>query len=111
MSKNKELLAVCDVAYAMSLIGGKWKVSILWELRQGPRRLSQLRRALPGVAEGVLIVQLKELLQAGLIKRIDYKQTPPKVTYQLTPIALALLPAIASIDTWGQLHRAQSIEL
>lgn len=105
MIKKKTLLEICDVAYAMSIVGGKWKMSILWELRKGPQRLSVLRRAMPGVSESVLIIQLKELCNAGVLIRKDYGEIPPKVTYELSNLGNQLITAIADIETWGKEHR------
>lgn len=110
MTTSKQVLVdICDVAYAMSLIGGKWKAPIVWELRGGARRLSELRRAMPGVSEGVLINQLKELCEAGILTRKDYQQVPPKVTYSLTPRGHDLLVTIQSLEKWGSKHRALTL--
>lgn len=110
MIKQTQLIDECDVAYAMSLLGGKWKMSIIWALRDKPLRLSKLRRMMPGVSESVLILQLKQLQEARLVTRKDYATVPPKVSYNLTPAAHGLLGAIANLEVWGRKHRSLSIE-
>lgn len=108
MVEQAKLINECDVAYAMSIIGGKWKMSIIWTLRNGPLRLSELRRMMPGVSESVLILQLKQLHNAQLVARKDYATVPPKVSYKLTPIAIELLEAIAHLEAWGVQHRTSA---
>ncbi len=106
MSMYDELAESCDVAFAMNLIGGKWKVSIIWELADGsPKRLSTLRRSLTGVSEGVLITQLKELERDGLVQRIDFHEMPPRVEYQLTDRSKSLLGALNELESWGREYR------
>src|SRR5581483_3694639 len=95
------LAQTCNVAYAMNLIGGKWKVSIIWELADTyPKRLSHLRRELVGISEGVLITQLKELEKDGLVQRIDFHEVPPHVEYNLTSQGELLLNTLAALDKW-----------
>lgn len=98
----------CDVAYAMDLIGGKWKISIIWELaRLGPLRLSALRRQLIGITEGVLIAQLKELERDGLVVRKAFKVVPPHVEYSLAPRGQKLVDTIRGLDAWGATCRKE----
>ena len=105
-AKKSTLADICDVAYAVHLIGGKWKISIIWELARHPSsRLSALRRKLIGISEGVLITQLKILEQDGLIKRIDYKKVPPHVEYLLTEQGNLLVRTITVLEQWGHNHR------
>lgn len=97
----------CDVAYALNVIGGKWKIFILWKLLLGGKRLrfAELRRAVPGVSETVLIAQLKELANNGLVKRTVYHEVPPHVEYELTDQAAQLSEALEAIRVWGGRHR------
>lgn len=69
----------CGIAAAMSVIDGKWKVSLLWELEQRPRRFGELRRLVPGVSEKVLAAQLRELETDGIVHREVYDEVPPRV--------------------------------
>lgn len=92
----------CGVAYALSLIGGKWKPLILWRLLPGTLRFSELKRKLPAITERVLIRQLKELEADGLVKRVIYKQLPPKVEYSATEMAQSLQPLLLALESWGK---------
>lgn len=94
----------CGIAAAMSVIDGKWKVLILWELEQCPRRFGDLRRRVPGVSEKVLAAQLRELETDGIIHREVYEEVPPRVEYSLTPLGLDLNTALAPLGTWGAKH-------
>ena len=70
---------------ALMVMGGKWKALILYHLRSGPRRFSDLKRLVPGISEKVLIQQLRELTAGEVLVRRDYQQVPPKVDYTMTP--------------------------
>lgn len=94
----------CGIAAAMSVIDGKWKVSVLWELEQRPRRFGELRRLVPGVSEKVLAAQLRELETNGVVHREVYEEVPPRVEYSLTPLGLELNEALASLGAWGAKH-------
>ncbi|MBT2466759.1 helix-turn-helix transcriptional regulator [Streptomyces sp. ISL-66] len=94
----------CGIAAAMSVIDGKWKVSILWELEQRPRRFGELRRLVPGVSEKVLAAQLRELEVDGIVHREVYDEVPPRVEYSLTPLGQDLSGALAALGAWGTKH-------
>ncbi|MFK0253314.1 winged helix-turn-helix transcriptional regulator [Streptomyces sp. NPDC090445] len=91
----------CGVAAAMSVIDGKWKVSLLWELDQRPRRFGELRRLVPGVSEKVLAAQLRELETDGLVHREAYDEVPPRVEYSLTLLGHDLNAALEPLGKWG----------
>jgi DNA-binding HxlR family transcriptional regulator len=95
----------CDVAYAMNIIGGKWKIYILWKLYHQRIRFAELRRLVPGISEAVLIAQLKMLENDGLVRRITYNEIPPHVEYELTTQAELLGEALDAVRVWGGLHR------
>jgi len=105
------LADTCNVAFAVNLIGGKWKISIIWELAHSKRaRLSALRRKLIGIAEGVLIVQLKELEHDGLVTRIAYPEVPPRVEYELTERGNSLVQTLHQLEQWGaECRRPRSV--
>lgn len=102
MTKKVAYHPTCDVAYAMTLLGGKWKVPILWKLMTNRVRFSDLRRQLEGVSEGVLIIQLKELERDMLVRRIVYDKVPPHVEYELTEKGMKLKPALIALSEWGE---------
>ncbi|GHB34240.1 transcriptional regulator [Streptomyces viridiviolaceus] len=95
---------VCGVDAAMDVIGGKWKVLILWALGQRPFRFGELRRELPGVTEKVLAAQLRELEADGIVHREEYDEVPPHVEYRLTPRGVALNDALGPLGAWGKAH-------
>ena len=101
-------IAECDIAYALSLIGGKWKMYIISRLLHKQLRFGELRRQVPGISEAVLISQLKELEHDGLVERIDFKTVPPHVEYRLTPIGATLDDALWAIHEWAGEHRQQT---
>lgn len=98
----------CSVGYALSIIGGKWKIAIIWILRGKRLRYSELKAQLSGITEGVLITQLKELAADGVIKRIAYNVVPPHVEYELTPQGRKLESALLEIEHWGAQKRASA---
>jgi DNA-binding HxlR family transcriptional regulator len=75
----------CEVERLLAVIGGKWKVLILRELFNGPRRHNQLCRALPGIRQKVLTAQLRELELDGAVSRKVFEAKRPHVEYSLTP--------------------------
>ncbi|MFC7381289.1 winged helix-turn-helix transcriptional regulator [Sphaerisporangium rhizosphaerae] len=93
---------VCGIDAAMDVIGGKWKVLILWALNQRPCRFGELRRLLPGVSEKVLASHLRELEADGVVHREAYDEVPPHVEYSLTPLGVSLNEALAPLGAWGR---------
>jgi len=106
LDKKPSFSDTCNVAYAMELLGGKWKVSIIWDIaRYSPVRTSALRRRLIGISEGVLIMQLKALERDHIIRRIDHHEVPPRVEYELTPLGESLVGVVEQLHKWGGEHR------
>jgi DNA-binding HxlR family transcriptional regulator len=97
----------CGLEAALEVVGGKWKVLILWPLHLGPRRFGELRRQVPGISEKMLIQHLKEMESDGIVTRKDYKEVPPRVEYALTSFGSSLCEALAPLCEWGQLHMAR----
>ncbi|MBV8537100.1 MAG: helix-turn-helix transcriptional regulator [Alphaproteobacteria bacterium] len=95
---------VCGLEAALDVVGGKWKVLILWALRSGPRRFGELRRDIPGISEKMLIQHLKEMEGDGIVTRKDYKEVPPRVEYATTSFGESLRDALAPLCAWGQEH-------
>ncbi|MFF7307339.1 winged helix-turn-helix transcriptional regulator [Streptomyces sp. NPDC008137] len=93
---------VCGIDAAMDLIGGKWKVLILWALNERPCRFGELRRGLPGVTEKVLASHLREMEADGLVHREAYDEVPPRVEYSLTPRGVSLNGALEPLGDWGR---------
>ena len=99
------------LAATLRIISGKWKPLILYFLLDSPKRYGELKRAIPGVSNKVLIQQLKELEADRVLVRTDYKEVPPRVDYALTPLGRSLADAIVPLCTWGteNLEEVESI--
>lgn len=94
----------CGLDAAIAVMGGKWKGLILFALHEGPVRFGELRRAVPGISERVLILQLREMEGSGLVHREVYHQVPPKVEYSLTDFGQSLNTALMPLGVWGEEH-------
>ena len=101
----------CPVAAFQKMIGGKYKLRIVWDLKDGPRRYGEIRsgllRGLAGsaaITPRVLSRELKALTASGLIARKDFGEVPPKVEYRLTRKGQSFIPVIAVIRDWGARH-------
>jgi DNA-binding HxlR family transcriptional regulator len=94
----------CGLEAALEVVGGKWKVLILWPLRSEPRRFGELRRLVPGISEKMLIQHLKEMEADGIVTRKDFREVPPRVEYSLTKFGVSLCTALAPLCEWGALH-------
>ena len=101
----------CPVTAFQKLISGKYKLRIVWDLKDGPRRYGEIRtgllRGMAGSAEiapRVLSRELKALTESGLIDRKDFGVVPPKVEYRLTRKGKSFVPVIAAIKDWGARH-------
>src|SRR6266705_4868743 len=105
----------CPVAAFQKMISGKYKLRIVWDLKDGPRRYGEIRTGLLRGSDGsseiaprVLSRELKALTQSGLIDRKDYGVVPPKVEYRLTRKGKSSVLVIAAIPSWGTRHLAQA---
>ncbi|MFT8340743.1 MAG: helix-turn-helix domain-containing protein [Clostridium beijerinckii] len=91
--------------YTISMIGGKWKLVILYQLKcKSVMRYSELKRTLTGITHKMLSQQLKELEVNRLIIRKEYPQVPPKVEYSLSERGLSLSKIMEDICNWGHVH-------
>lgn len=95
----------CPLRLTMSLIESKWKSCILDELRSGsPMRPSGIHKSLPEAAPRVLDIQLKEMVEDGLVFKTIYPELPPRSEYVITDLGKSLLPIIDSMLKWGEDH-------
>jgi DNA-binding HxlR family transcriptional regulator len=93
----------CAVIHALEIIGGKWRLPIIWELSaQKSMRYNELKRHLNGITNIMLTRSLQGLEEHGLVTRIEYNQIPPHVEYSLTKSCKQLLPALDIINQWGK---------
>ncbi len=123
MEKNKSIkdannnqnfdMSECPVATAIDVIGGKWKVIILYQLRGKTLRFGELRRSIPKITQKMLTLQLRELEKNKLVKRRVYAEVPPKVEYTSTPLAEKLDSALDMLCEWGgeyqKAHRGDNL--
>nr|WP_324603697.1 helix-turn-helix domain-containing protein [Paenibacillus curdlanolyticus] len=93
-----------SVEATLEVIGGKWKCVILCHLTHGKKRTSDLKRLMPGITQKMLIQQLKELVDDGIINRISYNQVPPKVEYELSEYGSSLKSILNMLCEWGETH-------
>lgn len=93
----------CPLNFAMSVIGGKWKVQIICALNnKGTLRYNELRRKLDGVSNAALAKALKEMEADGLVVRREYLEVPVRVEYSTTELCDRLMPILESLSDWGE---------
>ena len=96
-------LEKCPLNYAMSIIGGKWKMQIICALNnQGTLRYNELRKKLGGISNTVLAASLRELEEKGLVERKEYLEVPVRVEYSSTQLSDKLMPILESLSDWGE---------
>lgn len=104
--QNREMLdATCMTAYALNLIGTRWKLIIFYYLKEGPLRFTELKNKIPNITERMLSLSLRELEKDLLISRTVYPEVPPRVEYELTSAGKALGPVWDQLGNWGQKHK------
>ena len=91
----------CGFRIALEVMGGKWKPYIIYELLNGPRRPSELKRALPEASERVLAQQLSELMEYGVVEKQVIDPVCKHSEYSLTDLGRTLIPIIEQMRTWG----------
>jgi DNA-binding HxlR family transcriptional regulator len=89
------------------MIGGKWKLFIIWNLKDGKKRFGQLRKLIPEITQKMLIQQIRELERDNIVYRKVYAEVPPKVEYSLTESGKSLVPTITGMCLWAS-HMAKT---
>ncbi len=108
MPVSAERTSPCPLERVVEMIDGKWKVLILWHLRDECLRFSELRRKIPGVSQKMLTEKLRQLESSQLIQRTVYPEIPPRVEYTLTDKGVNLKPLLLLINDWGHSFFAHS---
>jgi DNA-binding HxlR family transcriptional regulator len=103
-------LFACPVTYTLSKIGGRWKSIIIYNLLQGTRRYSELKKLIPAITEKMLIQHLKELEADGLVFRQVRAVVPPHVVYSLTEAGQELGPVLREMADWGFKNRPPELQ-
>ncbi|WP_138417678.1 winged helix-turn-helix transcriptional regulator [Aquibacillus sediminis] len=105
---------LCRVEDALSILVGKWKpIILLYLLRDGTQRFSELKRNVPGITQKMLTKHLRELEEEDIIERVVYPQVPPKVEYSITEYGRSLQPILEAMHEWGKqhtLHKQQKLK-
>ena len=103
---TKAELPECPVATTVQLIGNKWKLLILRNLKTRPWRFNELQRDLEGVSQKVLTDSLRQMIDDGLAYRRDYHEMPPRVEYGLTELGREMLPIIDALADFGRYYQS-----
>ena len=107
-----ECLETTGFSYTLSLINGKYKMTILYTLMEfGVVRFNEMKKYIGTISYKTLSVMLKELEADDLVHREEYPQIPPKVEYSLTERGKSLIPILDSMCEWGDTHRLQRLHV
>ncbi|MET8995333.1 helix-turn-helix domain-containing protein [Amycolatopsis sp. NPDC004169] len=101
---------MCSLREVLDLVGDKWAIRVLVQLGSGPRRFSELERALTGVSRRMLSLTLRGLERNGLVTRKVYPEVPPRVEYTMTAHAAELDEPLHALSAWAAKHRAKVAE-
>lgn len=101
-NKSPEPPAACPMTECMAMISGAWAPNVIWYLRGGPRRFSELRHDIPRATAKVMTMRLRELEERGIVTRTVLPTSPPSVEYALTDIGGEFVPAMAAIFAVGE---------
>lgn len=104
LAHELKLTASCPIMSAQTLLKGRWKLPVLWNLRGAGRSLAELRRIFPIASERMLTLHVRELLRDGFVVRSV--PAPRRVVYRLAPLGRSLLPTLESLRAWGERHGA-----
>lgn len=98
----KESITNCTVEEAMRLLGGRWRLLIVYFLLDGPRRFNELRRCMPDISQRMLTLDLRALEEAGLVRRTVFATVPVTVEYRLTEDGERLVPVVKVMQEFGK---------
>ncbi len=100
--KNK--IPACPAELTLHVLGGRWKLVIVYHLLRGALRYSELRRIIPRVTHKMLTQQLHELERDGVLTRRIYPEVPPRVQYRVTPLGKKLRPLLREMCGWAMVY-------
>ncbi len=101
MNEDSCIQPRCPVRTTIELLGGKWKMLIIYQLSTETLRFGEIRKRLPDISEKILVQELKILADSHLIERINYGEVPPRVEYRLTAAGREVLPLIEVFKEFG----------
>ncbi|WP_079036706.1 MULTISPECIES: winged helix-turn-helix transcriptional regulator [Streptomyces] len=100
----------CPVREVLDRVAGKWSVQIIIAAAHGPIRFTELERAVEGISRRMLTLTLRNLERDGLLSRTVHPTVPPKVEYELTPVAHELHGTLLQLTGWAERHRVTIAE-
>ena len=107
MRKTETAIQRCiTMSTLQKILGGKWKLKILWQISKGAVRFNELQRRLGKITTKTLTQQLRELEDQKIIQRTVYPDNPPKVEYALTELGKSIYPVLKSLCDWGTNYQA-----
>lgn len=98
----KTLVSRCPIEEAMQVLSGRWPTLLLYYLKDGTKRFSDLQRDNPTISPKMLALELRKLESAGIVQRTEFAGYPLRVDYQLTPAGLRLVPLIDALGAWWE---------
>lgn len=98
---NRSELPACPVETTLMLIGDKWKVLILRDLRSGTKRFGELKKSVTGISQKVLTSNLRDMEENGLLTREVFAEVPPRVEYTMTELGFSMCPILDAMAEWG----------
>lgn len=111
MGRFDEKTFNCEKELTLHIIGGKWKMLIMWHLgKEGTKRFNELRSLIPGITQRMLVNQLRELEEDLIVHREVYPVVPPKVEYTLTEHGQSLMPILESMYEWGMNYKVNVLK-
>jgi len=103
-------VAQCPVTATLQVIGGKWKILIVFLISRGINRFGKMSMMLKNISKQMLTTQLRELENDGIIERKVYAEIPPRVEYFLTEKGKSLLPITMLMADWGEKYAVKGVE-
>lgn len=104
-----KITARCPIRTTLELVGGKWKLLILFQLADKPLRLSELKKRMPDISEKMLIQELKNLMDSKLVERKNFGEVPPRVEYELKPVGYHILPLISEMKKFADVYENKQL--
>jgi DNA-binding HxlR family transcriptional regulator len=101
---EKSITNDCPIVSTLKMIGGRWKIIILWNLKGHALRYKELHRAIPNITEKMLTQQLAVLVEDGWVLKKDFKEIPPRTEYSLSALGQSFIPVLTHIYEWGIAH-------
>lgn len=98
----KDVVSQCPIEEVMRLLSGRWPTLLLYYLKDGSKRFSELKRNNPTVSHRMLTLELRKLVEAGVVRRTAHEGYPSRVDYALTPAGEALVPLIDALGDWWE---------